>query len=120
LIASLAACLALAAARAEETASSPPAEKTPSPAAKTQVEPDKIREMPLVSRTQPVECRRYRPTGSHIAAVHCATKDTDDSPRARAARELAKNDLDEMRRRQMAQELVRQQALADAMRRAGR
>jgi hypothetical protein len=114
--ASLATCLALAV-HAEDTAPSPPAAKTPPPSAEKPAEPAKIRELPLVFRTQPTECHHFRPTGSHIAAVRCDAKSADDSPRARAARELAKSDLEEMRRRQMAQELLRQQALSNAVNR---
>jgi hypothetical protein len=119
MIASLATFVAMTAARAEDTASSPPAEKAPAPSAKSQVEAGKTREMPLAFRTQATECHRYRPTGSHIAAVRCETKDAAESAHARALRELAKSDLDEIRRRQMTQELVRQQALAGAINRVG-
>ena len=116
-MASLAACLALAVAYAEDTAPSPPAAKTPPRSARKPAEPAKIREMPLVFRTQPTECHHYRPTGSHIAAVRCDTNGADDSPHARAAQQLAKNDVEEMRRQQLARELLRQQALSNAINR---
>jgi hypothetical protein len=111
--------LTLGSARADDAASKAPSTR-PLPPAAAQPDSAQIREAPLAVPVEETQCRRYRPTGSHIASVRCEAKSATESPHARAARQLAKNDLEEMRRRQMAQELVRQQALADALRHPGR
>jgi hypothetical protein len=67
-------------------------------------------------------CRTQAPTGSRIAVERCYVRVRNDSASDALARELHRQDFEEMRQRQMYQEQqqrAREQALRDRMMRSG-
>lgn len=106
--------LAFAGAKADGPAAAAPV-KPEATAKKEALGPAPVREVSINTAREVAECHRYRPTGSHIAVMRCVAKVDPDSPRAVAEQALLKSDIDEIRRRQLLQQQLRQQALADAL-----
>lgn len=79
----------------------------PLPAKQEAPKPAPIREVSISPARETAECHRFRPTGSHIAVVRCMAKVDSDSPRAAAERALLKKDIDDIRHRQLQQQLSR-------------
>jgi hypothetical protein len=80
--------------------------------AKEASQPVPVREVSISPAREVAECHRVRPTGSHIAVMRCVAKADSESPRAAAERALLKKDIDDIKRRQLQQQLLRQQALS--------
>jgi hypothetical protein len=87
---------------ADSAAQEAPAYSTEGLAAPVQVD------ITAAMNTDEVVCRKTAPTGTRIAVGHCAPTSASNDTQTR---EQTLRDLDEMRRRQWQQEVVRQNAI---------
>lgn len=77
-----------------------------------------MREVRIDASAKLPECRRYVPTGSRIATTRCETPQDTLTPAQQAERDTLRRDINEMRALQALRDQARDQARAEALRRA--
>ena len=118
-----AAALALLATGRAVAADAPPAAEARAPAPLEATSPasdrgNKMREVRIDPNAKLPECKRYVPTGSRIATERCETPKDELTPAERADRDTLRRDINEMRALQTLRDQARDQARAEALRRA--